>query len=666
MVRSGTDRPTDGSVDPEFSSGDEMLDLPLELPLAPGQAVGEPEPPPEDSPEEPHPPAPPPRRRRGLLIALALLPAVALGLYFLMRPAPPRAAAIPESLDLGQVRLDSPGVEEELVIVNQGEKPMTVAQIEVTGDAAGEFQLLSEDCSGRPLAGQERCTVALRFLPEEMGPRQAGLEVQGELANSPAVFPLAGVGVAPLVELDRTEIDFGGQGVAFAGRAVTLAVTNAGTAELELAGFRFEGPSAADFARQADRCSGESLPPGESCTLGVLFRPRAAGARRATLVIRSDAAQEPPIVRLTGIGEWSGPALELDVQSVDFGDTRLGGPPPRRTIRLTNRHEAAVSSVRVSLAAEGRGFALAEEDCGRSIEPGGSCRVLVVFEPRAEGAATTSVQFRHASMQERLEVPISGRGVAVRLAFRESAVEFDPIRVETVSGGRSITLENSGTASAEISGVEISGPEGSAFVKRGDRCSGATLEPGSGCSVELAFRPRREGFHRAELAVRPAPDRGPSTVVLTGSGVAPRLQVDRELLEFGDVPRTAHRDLELVLANRGTAGLKLERLGLAGDGAEDFRLITGTCPSGGGLAPGASCRLRVRFAPKVEGRRSAKLLLLHDGVSGPREVLLGGTALPPPIPRLTSSPGRLDFGPQPVGERSAILTLMVRNTGSGR
>ena len=85
-----------------------------------------------------------------------------------------------------------------------------------------------------------------------------------------------------------------------------------------------------------------------------------------------------------------------------------------------------------------------------------------------------------------------------------------------------------------------------------------------------------------------------------------------------------------------------------------------------GLGPGEQCELKVRFAPREEGRRSARLLLDHDGLSGAKEVPLGGAGTPPPIPRLEVTPQSLDFGQQPVGQRSSISSISCSNPGTGR
>ena len=49
----------------------------------------------------------------------------------------------------------------------------------------------------------------------------------------------------------------------------------------------------------------------------------------------------------------------------------------------------------------------------------------------------------------------------------------------------------------------------------------------------------------------------------------------------------------------------------------------------------------------------------------PHRVPLGGVGLPPPTPQIRVSPRDIDFGPQPVGQRSTIFTVTIRNAGTG-
>lgn len=607
-----------------------------------------------------------PGKRRWPLILL-LLAALGVAAYFLFWPKPPRAAFTPLVLDVGEQRVATTGTPAEVVVTNVGEQPMIVTLVVVTGVAAEEFAVVSEECSGVILEPEGSCPVTVGFTPGEMGAREAVLELHGELVDSPAMLSLIGTGIAPLASVEPRQLDFGSRGVGRWSESVLATVSNTGTAPLEIERLAIEGPAAVDFGRSDDKCGKQTLSPGESCTVRVGFLPRAAGERVAQLAVYSDALEETPPIRLSGMGEWTGPALSLSVEEVDFGARKVGEPIAAREVKLVNRQEEPVSGLRVGIGDRRQGFSVSSESCsGGSLAPGAECTVKVAFKPGEEGSFRTALEITHPSVEGSLQVSLAGSGVAPRLLWVETTVDFGATRAEAGRETRTLELQNKGTASAEITEVSISGGDDSGFAKGRNECAGATVQPGASCRVEVVFGPQREGSHQAELAVRPAPHEGPATVALAGVGMAPRLTFDRELLDFGRVGRTTYRELDLVLRNSGSAPLTFRELQVAGEYQGEFTVSGGTCSMTTGLAPGEQCELKVRFAPREEGRRAARLLLDHDGLSGAKEVPLGGAGTPPPIPRLEVTPQSLDFGQQPVGQRSSISSISCANPGTGR
>jgi hypothetical protein len=95
-------------------------------------------------------------------------------------------------------------------------------------------------------------------------------------------------------------LTFGTQALGTLSAGQTATIT-AGTLPLHVTGVGTTGADRDDFLLGADSCSGETLAPGEQCTVGVRFAPSAAGARNATLVVRSDAADDPQLT-LAGTG----------------------------------------------------------------------------------------------------------------------------------------------------------------------------------------------------------------------------------------------------------------------------------------------------------------------------------------------------------------------------
>lgn len=97
--------------------------------------------------------------------------------------------------------------------------------------------------------------------------------------------------------------------------------------------------------------------------------------------------------------------------------------------------------------------------------------------------------------------------------------------------------------------------------------------------------------------------------------------------------------------NNGNAPLHVTGYDFAGGGdTDDFMVTSWTC--GASIAPGASCRLVVRFVPQVVGPRSGTLRILSDDPSGAAIVPVSGVAVertgpvgPPGEPGEPGAPG---------------------------
>jgi hypothetical protein len=81
----------------------------------------------------------------------------------------------------------------------------------------------------------------------------------------------------------------------------------------------------------------------------------------------------------------------------------------------------------------------------------------------------------------------------------------------------------------------------------------------------------------------------------------------------------------LVMVNQGTVPVELGPLAVTGPSASAFSLLgTGDCSAGLALAPGASCLLSVRFAPKAMGSHRGQLEVGVGAGQAPVRVALSG------------------------------------------
>jgi alpha-tubulin suppressor-like RCC1 family protein len=111
----------------------------------------------------------------------------------------------------------------------------------------------------------------------------------------------ASLAIIPLVlKASPASLAFPTQAQGTIGGPQTVTVS-AGTEPLHVSAVRTTGAAASDFIVTGDQCSGETLEPGEECTVAVRFAPAATGPRAATLVVRTDAASDPTVA-LSGQG----------------------------------------------------------------------------------------------------------------------------------------------------------------------------------------------------------------------------------------------------------------------------------------------------------------------------------------------------------------------------
>ena len=138
---------------------------------------------------------------------------------------------------------------------------------------------------------------------------------------------------------------------------------------------------------------------------------------------------------------------------------------------------------------------------------------------------------------------------------------------------------------------------------------------------------------------------------------APHLGLSATTLDFGSrqAGGTAGPPQTLRVSNHGTESMHVDSVALADGDMGDFTATDDTC-SGGDIAPGASCTVALRFAPKQSGLLAAGLTVTSNSPGGPRTVTLSGRATPAVI----TTPGAGTTGPG----TTTIITQVVPGLGA--
>lgn len=433
-----------------------------------------------------------------------------------------------------------------------------------------------------------------------------------------------------------SSLTFGNQAVGTASAPQQLLVTNTGNVALQVSSLSLTG----DFT-ESDTCSGQSIAPGNTCAIEVIFAPSAIGTDTGLLTVYANLANGGQLtVPLTGNGT-QGAAITLTPASLCFQPTLIGqttsqscqstGPPaqngqnvqPGQSIVIANTGGATASITSISITGD---FAFVANTCGKSLAPantaGDSCTVSITFTPTSSGSLSGTLTVVDSAGTQ--TAPLTGTGMTPPTdLLSPTALTFAAQPLGTQSASQQVTLTNNGDQAVQDIAVHSSTTD---FVAA-NNC-GATLAGHSSCAILVSFLPSIVGTDTGALTVSDVITAGSThtqQVALTGTGAAPVgvASASPTLINFGyyAVGGTSPAQ-SIAVTNSGSTSLTGLQTSIAGD----FTLQTASAnPCGSSLAAGATCNLAVAFAPAQVNQRSGSLTVTATGLGTPLVVALTGS-----------------------------------------
>jgi len=247
-------------------------------------------------------------------------------------PAPinPVLLLSPGEIDFGEIQVGERS-DRSIRIGNDGDGPLEIARIDLTGTDSGRFAIIANSCSGATIPPGRSCALRIGFGPRAEERSAAGLVIRNNSSRREETVRLRGAGFSPAPERRPTprptqpepqperqpepqperqpeprpgldvrpgQLDFGEIQVGSASNPLRLAVRNTGNVEIAFDRIRLSGSDDKDF-RLRSNCS-RTLPLSRGCALSVVFTPQKEGRRTARIEIESNAEQVR--VELTGAG----------------------------------------------------------------------------------------------------------------------------------------------------------------------------------------------------------------------------------------------------------------------------------------------------------------------------------------------------------------------------
>ncbi|HSC44886.1 MAG TPA: choice-of-anchor D domain-containing protein [Candidatus Acidoferrum sp.] len=446
---------------------------------------------------------------------------------------------------------------------------------------------------------------------------------------------------ASQLSLSTTSLKYGNVLVnGSATQAVTL--KNSGTSDVNISqlGVSGSGFSVSGVAVPV------TLPAGQSMALQATFAPATTGTSNGSVTITSDATAPSTAVALSGTGVSATYTMSLAPASLSFGNVNVGSSASQ-ALQLSNTGNSSVTISQVAVA--GAGISVSGFSSPVTLNPSQSIPLTVSFAPSVAGSISGSVTVTN-SVGVNAVAAVTGTGAQGALSVSPATASFGSV-ITGKSSTQSIQLKNTGTASITVSQASVSGA--------GFSASGLsfplTLAAGQSSSLNVQFAPASAGSVTGSVSVASNAPNSPSSVALSGSGVAATysMSLAPASVSFGNVNIGSTATQIVQLTNTGNSSYTISQLAATGTGIS----VSGIS-SGATLAPAQTVPLTVSYAASAGAVSGSISVTSSQGVSASDAVT--GTGVQG---SLSVTPGSASFGSVVTGSTNT-QTIQLSNTGT--
>ena len=263
-------------------------------------------------------------------------------------------------------------------------------------------------------------------------------------------------------------------------------------------------------------------------------------------------------------------------------------------------------------------------------------------------------------------VTLTGTGTPEPVAV----IDVSPMMLNfgEVSIGSSVTqqvsITNTGNADLTLSGVTLGVGSSEDFGLLAAPDFPVVVTSGATIAVTIVYQPAVLGSVTGTVEIASnATNAAVSVVSLSGTGEAvpvATIDVQADVLEFGDVEIGSPQTQTVTVTNVGTADLTVTNLDVTG---ADFSLAQApTLPAI--ILPGMTVQIDVLYQPTAVGSTTGLLEILSDATNEPAVIVnLSGTGQPVPVAQIAVQPDVVAFGDTEVGS-SQFQTVTVTNLGT--
>jgi hypothetical protein len=451
--------------------------------------------------------------------------------------APAGISVSPAALDFQNQTVGVPSTPLQVTVSNGNNFSVGISP-SMGGVNSREFAIVSSRIFS--IAAGGTANVSMVFTPQAGGPRSALLIVNDDSGGPSHYVTLAGTGgtSAPAVQFTPLALTFPDQPVGATGTPQSVTVTNTGNATLQISGVAFGGMNSGDFAFPASFAAPAvpiNLAPNASTTIPVLFKPNATGLRSATLLIADNASGSPHSATLSGNciapppTSTAPPGISVGPASLSFPSQMVGTTSSPLQVTVSNGTSASVEFSPSMAGVNSADFAITSPRIF-TVPAGGAANINMAFTPQAAGPRSAVLIVNNNTGTPSSFITLAGVGIASTPATQLTplTLAFASQVVGTISPSQSLTINNTGSATLQITALAFTGTNAADFsfpftVTLPSATAPLNVAAKSAITIPVLFRPSATGIRSATLLITSNSPTSPNAVPLAGTGIVTTL-----------------------------------------------------------------------------------------------------------------------------------------------
>jgi hypothetical protein len=420
-------------------------------------------------------------------------------------------------------------------------------------------------------------------------------------------------GALPIFSVNPTILNFGNVTNSTT-KMDSVTVTNTGTADLII-----NSVTSSKTLFTVTPTSG-TLAPGATKKFFVTFAPLINGLQNGKIYFHHNAVNAIDSISVSGTGV--SPVFSVSPTSLNFGNVNIGlNKKDSVTVTNTGTSDLIITSVICSKTT------YTVTPIAGTLTPGTTRKFYITYTPLINGLQNGYVYFHHNAANAIDSISVSATGVSPVFSVNPNSLNFGNVSNGTTKMD-SVTVTNIGTLSLIISSVT------STKTLFTVTPTSATIAPGATRIFYVTFAPLTNGLQNGSIIFNHNAGNGTDSISVSGTGVSSSFLVNPSSLSFGNVNNNTTKMDSVTVTNAGTVSLIISSV-------ISSKAVYTVTPTSATIAPGATRKFYVTFAPLINGLQSGYVYFNHNAGNGIDSISVSGTGV---SSNFSVNPNSLNFG----------------------